>query len=248
MNLLVSAGNTKVLIDRVRCITNIFTGRTGAAIALHAHERGHDVTLLTSRPEAVAEMQHNGGLARRWTMRRYDSYADLQMLMAEYVTGAGLDAVIHSAAVSDYLPVGVYAPAPGTRFEPAQSRWHAEDGPPALLDRAADKVKSDEAELWLRLVRAPKLIDRVRSDWGFRGVLVKFKLEVGLSNAQLLDVAEQSRRQSAAELMVANTLEDMNRYAYLGPLDGQYQRVNRADLPTRLLDALERLAEGKSHG
>ena len=29
MNLLVTAGNTLVPVDRVRCITNIFTGRTG---------------------------------------------------------------------------------------------------------------------------------------------------------------------------------------------------------------------------
>ena len=37
MNILVTAGNTIVPIDRVRCITNVFTGRTGTAIALHCH-------------------------------------------------------------------------------------------------------------------------------------------------------------------------------------------------------------------
>ena len=39
MNLLVTAGNTLVLIDRVRCLTNVFTGRTGAAIALEGQRR-----------------------------------------------------------------------------------------------------------------------------------------------------------------------------------------------------------------
>ena len=53
MRLLVTAGNTLALVDRVRCLTNVFTGRTGAAIALCAHQRGHAVTLLTSHPEAV---------------------------------------------------------------------------------------------------------------------------------------------------------------------------------------------------
>jgi phosphopantothenate---cysteine ligase (CTP) len=47
MNLLVTAGNTQTPIDRVRCITNIFTGRTGAQVALEAHRRGHAVTHLT---------------------------------------------------------------------------------------------------------------------------------------------------------------------------------------------------------
>ncbi len=57
MNLLVTAGNTLAPIDRVRGLTNVFTGRTGAAVALHAHDRGHRVVLLTSRPEAVAGLR-----------------------------------------------------------------------------------------------------------------------------------------------------------------------------------------------
>ena len=91
MNVLVTAGNTKVLIDRVRCLTNIFTGRTGTAIALHAHERGHDVTLLTSRPEAVAEIgQANGGPAHRWAVRRYETFADLEPYCHRVASAVGL--------------------------------------------------------------------------------------------------------------------------------------------------------------
>ena len=47
MNILVTAGNTQTQIDRVRCITNIFSGRTGARVAAEADSRGHTVTLLT---------------------------------------------------------------------------------------------------------------------------------------------------------------------------------------------------------
>ena len=50
MNVLVTAGNTQAPIDRVRCVTNIFSGRTGAAIANAAWGRGHAVTLATSNP------------------------------------------------------------------------------------------------------------------------------------------------------------------------------------------------------
>ncbi|MFO0803300.1 MAG: hypothetical protein U0791_09285 [Gemmataceae bacterium] len=71
--------------------------------------------------------------------------------------------------------------------------------------------------MWLRLVRAPKLIDRFRTPWAFEGILVKFKLEVGISEAELLQVAEQSRNQSAADLMVANTLDGAKRWAYPRP-------------------------------
>jgi phosphopantothenoylcysteine synthetase/decarboxylase len=244
MNILVTAGNTLVPIDRVRCLTNIFTGRTGAGIALRAHQRGHTVTLLTSHPETVTETP-----SERLAVYRYRTFDDLQALMADHVRRDGLDAVIHSAAVSDYDPAGVYSPSRNTRFCPADLRWESKDSaPPALVDRAAGKVKSDEPELWLRLVRTPKLVDAIRADWGFRGVLVKFKLEVWVGDQQLLDIAERSRRQSDADLMVANTLEDAASWAYLGPIDGQYIKTSRRELAERLLDAVERIPGGNKRG
>jgi phosphopantothenoylcysteine synthetase/decarboxylase len=248
MNLLVTAGNTLTPIDRVRCITNIFTGRTGAALALEARRRGHGVTLLTSHPEAVEALAGGPMPPEGWAVRRYRTFDDLHRLLAGGI-GPGLDAVVHSAAVSDYLAGGVYAPAAGTHFRPEDGLWlSAGPGGPALTDRAAGKVKSDEPELWLRLVRAPKLIDLVRSDWGFRGLLVKFKLEVGASDEELLQIAERSRRHSGADVMVANTLEGASHYAFVGPLDGDYQRVGRRDLPGRLLEVLERLHRERTHG
>ncbi len=235
MNLLVTAGNTQAPIDRVRCITNVFTGRTGTRIALSAHGRGHAVTLLTSHPNVVAELA-GAPPAERWRVQPYRTFDDLQEGMAAAIRAGGFDAVIHSAAVSDYLAAGVY-------------RWQI-GGPafPVLLDGGAGKVKSGEPELWLRLVRAPKLIDLVRSDWGFRGVLVKFKLEVGVSEERLLEIAEQSRQHSSANLMVANTLEGASEWAYLGPLGGRYERLPRADLEARLLDAVEHLHRGRGDG
>jgi phosphopantothenoylcysteine synthetase/decarboxylase len=250
MNLLVTAGNTLAPIDRVRGLTNIFTGRTGAAVALHAHGRGCRVVLLTSRPDTVAVLHPDArGLSERWQLIRYSTFDDLQNLMAWHIRTGGFDAVIHSAAVSDYLSAGVYSPAEGTCFFPEDAAWSGPaDGPPRLTDRAAGKVKSEEPELWLRLVRAPKLIDRVRADWGFHGLLVKFKLEVGLDDARLLLVAENSRIQSAADLMVANSLEGASSHAFIGPLAGGYEQVNRGDLAARLLDALQALHRERTHG
>jgi phosphopantothenoylcysteine synthetase/decarboxylase len=246
MNVLVTAGNTQVPIDQVRCLTNIFTGRTGAQIALCAHARGHAVTLLTSHPDVVTDL-HGGPVSpERWAALRYRTFDELRELMRGAVQRSGLDVVIHSAAVSDYLSGGVYAPATDTHFDPVSGRW--EGAPPALLDRAAGKVKSDEPELWLRLVRAPKLIDLVRAEWGFRGVLVKFKLEVGIDEERLLDIAERSRRHSSADLMVANTLEGAAHWAYLGPVEGSYRRVARRDLAAEVIGAVERWHAERTHG
>ena len=250
MNVLVTAGNTLVRIDRVRSLTNVFSGRTGAAVALHAFERGHAVTLLTSRPETVVELRGTPlPPSGRWKERVYRTFDDLQQALHEQVVQGGANVLIHSAAVSDYRPAGVYAPDPATRFEEEEKRWESTTAaPPTLIDRSADKVKSDEPELWIRLVRTPKLIDLVRTQWGFGGLVVKFKLEAGIPEESLLEIAERSRRQSAADLMVANTLEGMNQWAYLGPLQGHYQRLPRPELPARLLEALEALHREKKHG
>jgi phosphopantothenoylcysteine synthetase/decarboxylase len=243
MNVLVTAGNTLVPIDRVRCITNIFSGRTGAAIARCAWERGHTVALLTSHPDIV-DAPHS----ERWAMLPYRTFDDLQSLMIGLVQGSRLDAIVHCAAVSDYLAGGIYAPAEGTRFCSETGRWENEAGAPVLVDRAAGKVKSDEPELWLRMIRAPKLVDCIRREWGFHGLLVKFKLEVGISEEQLLEVAERSRTHSAADLMVANTLEGANEWAFVGPFDGQYRRVSRRELAESLLTALEQFPRRTNDG
>src|SRR5262245_49472709 len=168
MNILITAGNTLVPIDKVRCISNIFTGRTGAALAIHSHERGHAVTLLTSHPEAVASI--TGATATqgssRWTLLAYKTFDDLENMMARLIAWqpegpargpTSLDAVIHCAAVSDYRSAGIFAPAPGTQFNPNRNLWESTKGAPGFQDRAAGKVKSDEPELWIRLVRTPKL-------------------------------------------------------------------------------------------
>ena len=239
MKILVTAGNTQTTIDQVRCITNVFSGRTGAQIAAEAFDRGHAVTLLTSHPEVLASVP--GVRARQapdWSVRSYRTFEELETLMAASITDGGFDAVIHAAAVSDYRVTGVYAPGGGTHFDQGEMSWAADTGPPRLVDATAGKVKSHHPELWLRLQPAPKLVDKVRSAWGFRGILVKFKLEVGVTEAELLAIAERSRQQSGADLMAANTLEGMHDWAWLGAGDGGYDRVPRRELARVLINSI----------
>jgi phosphopantothenoylcysteine synthetase/decarboxylase len=249
MNILVTAGNTFVPIDRVRGITNIFTGRTGTQIAEHCKERGHTGSLLTSHPElANGLVAGSNALPPHWDVLTYRFFEELQELMERQLKEKRFDALIHCAAVSDYRVAGTYATATGTQFDPQNARWISQAGQPTLVERAGGKIKSDERELWLRLMRTPKLVDQVRRGWDFQGILVKFKLEVGMSDNGLLDIAEQSRQQSGADLMVANTLEGITSWAYLGPIEAGYERVQRQDLASRLIHAVEQLHKERAHG
>jgi phosphopantothenoylcysteine synthetase/decarboxylase len=243
MNILVTAGNTQTPLDRVRCITNIFSGRTGAQIAAKASERGHSVALLTSHPEVLDSISSGRErTAPEWRVRSYRTFDDLDVAMGEEIGSGRYEAVIHAAAVSDYRSAGVYALAPGTTFDSNELGWDSTTERPRLVDAAEGKVKSSHQELWLRLVPTPKLVDKIRPVWGFTGTLVKFKLEVGLSEAELIEVAERARIHSGADVMVANTLDEMYDWAIIGAGAERYRKVSRAQLADDLLDVVEAIA------
>lgn len=249
MKILITAGNTQTPIDEVRVITNVFSGRTGGQIALAAIQRGHVVTLLTSHPETVpaADPTPAGPAVEVVPYRTFD---DLHRLLEQRITGGNYDAIIHCAAVSDYQLAGTFAPAADTEFDAQLGLWKTRttgnSNPPGLIDVTAGKIKSSHRELWIRLVPTPKLIDFIRQPWGFTGVLVKFKLEVGHDDTELIRIAEASRAHSQADLIVANTLSGMQRVAFLGPVDGRYERIDRPELASRLLTEVERLADSNT--
>jgi phosphopantothenate---cysteine ligase (CTP) len=247
MNLLITAGNTQSPIDRVRCITNTFSGRTGAAIARTAWGRGHTVTLVTSRPDALLEYGMNyRDPGERFAVVRYHTFDELASILQTQLRATPFDAVCHAAAVSDFLSAGAFIPDPGTFFNARIGSWEGRQGAPSLTEIKTGKIKSSEPELWVRLVRAPKLVDRFRNPWGFTGILVKFKLEVGIGEHELVEIAETSRQQSSADLMVANTLDGSAYWAYLGPLAERYERVPRRELPDRLVLAIEHLYQERA--
>jgi len=255
MKFLVTAGNTQTPLDRVRCITNIFTGQTGTRIAREAHARGHDLCLLTSHPN-LADPSHHGGGA--WDVRPFCTFDDLHSLMAQAIPAEEFDVIIHCAAVSDYRLEGVFAPADMTadgaisagedaasRSAPAAGIHFETTSGQRLIDVRAGKVKSSHRELWLRLVPTPKLVDRIRTDWRYRGTLVKFKLEVGVTEAELTRLASAARAQSEADVVVANTLEGMHDWALFLDRRNEPCRIERPHLARRLIDLVESLHAGR---
>lgn len=212
--ILVTAGRTNVRIDAVRAITNIFQGVTGYQIAAHCARAGMDVTLLTS--------QRIEGALPPLRVRRFDLFEELEQGLADEVRTGDYDAIIHSAAVSDYRPV-LITDDPSDEYE---------------LKRDS-KIASDYDELWIKLERTPKLIDQIRG-LGFLGVLVKFKLQVDMSDEELLAIARESRRHSDADIIVANCLEWYRDRAYIIGHDDQEQSIARLDLPQHLLEEVQR--------
>ena len=89
----VSAGGTREPLDDVRFLANRSSGRMGVALAMEAHRRGADVTLLAANltipaPDAVAIVET-------------PTAADLRR---EALARADADVVLMAAAVADYRP------------------------------------------------------------------------------------------------------------------------------------------------
>ena len=212
---LITAGATEVRIDQVRAITNIFKGRTGLELAKHFKARGYEVTLLTSSPKE-AKRRYDGPIIP------YRDYDELTSAMYNQITGNCPDIIIHSAAVSDYKCDGVFEDTGGQLKR---------------LD-ASKKVSSSHKELFLRMLPTEKIIDKIKRDWGFKGILVKFKLEVGISDEDLIVIAQNSRTHSDADLIVANCLEWSRHHAYIIS-EEENKKVVRNSLGEELTKYLE---------
>ncbi len=232
MRFLVTAGNTRERIDQVRDWGNIFTGNTGFAIARAMAELG-DVDLLTSNRAHLASLPELA-LPHPIHGTAFTTHADLRTLLAEHMARASYDAIFMTAAVADYKPVRTYRVVSRETGPDGQERW-------LVQDVQAPKVGSTHGQIAVLAETTEKLVDLFRTEWGFRGLLVKFKLEVGRTKEELIEIGRKSRVASGADYLVANTLDMVDGTSAGAYLIGQddVEWVPRAQLPTRLRQLVE---------
>ena len=242
MRFLVTAGNTREAIDRVRDWGNIFTGNTGFTIARALADVGA-VDLVTSNRQHVAEAGTSRTFKHAIIPHSFTTHAELKERVGGLVGTHPYDAIFMTAAVSDYRPVRAFAvvarePDP---HDPKVERW-------VVRDAQAGKVKSDHPQIAILGTRTEKIVDLFRSEWRYRGILVKFKLEVGIGKEVLLKIGEASRKSSGADYLVANTLEMVggeSAGAYL-LWEGGSEWVARADLAGKMVQIATKALKGKS--
>jgi len=222
MKILITGGSTLVPIDKVRGITNIFRGRTAVNIANEAIKK-HKVTLLNNSP-----MQSETDPDVKFIA--FKTYDELYSAMEKEITKKKYDVIIHSAAISDYQVSEVLVGEETYRYGDRTFSMKS-------VDNSA-KIKSNHSDLFLKLKPTEKIIDKIRDPWGFKGILVKFKLQVGMKDEELIEIAKKSREASNANIMIANCLEWSRERAYV--ITGNYcYEVDRKNLYKRLIDLLE---------
>ena len=199
LHFLVTAGNTREKIDAVRDWGNIFTGNTGFDIAKALAQLG-EVDLLTSNLTHLAAVNAGLNLPHAIRASGFDSHACLSGALSAIMARQKFDAIFMTAAVADYKPARTYSVIERKPAENGEEIW-------CVRDAQAGKVKSTHREIAVLGQQTEKIVDRFRKDWNHRGLLFKFKLEVGVSREDLIRIGQASRAASGAEYLVANSLE-----------------------------------------
>ncbi len=174
--IIITAGPVWVPIDKVRVITNIFGGALGYEIAKEASRQGADIVLLMGPGRVRFTGREN------FKLIKFKYYDDIYRILKKEISTKKYCAVIHSAAIPDYVPI----------------------------KENKGKIKSGKKELVLRFKPTKKIIDQFRK-WHKDIFIVKFKLEAINNTKKLIEIAYKSMLYSEANLMVANKLESVKK-------------------------------------
>jgi len=201
--ILITAGPTWVAIDKVRVISNTATGETGIILARELACLGASVTLLLGSIGVCC-------LGKNIRLLRFRFFDELKNIIARELRSHKYDAVIHSAAVSDYKPAVV----------------------------CSQKVKSDKKAWQLKLVPTVKIIDLVKKI-DASVFLVGFKFEPEAGKNQLIKGAEGLIKRSGVDLAVANSFRKNQYQAYIISNNRVSRRLkNKSSLAKELVAAI----------
>ena len=192
IKVLITAGPTWVALDKVRVISSIFTGQTGYHIAQKFCKQGFSVTLLLGPTRFELK---NKPKNTDFKLLRFQYFSELKSLIKKEIAGGSYNALVHTAAVSDYEPSVAF---PG-------------------------KIPSGK-ELIVKFKPLPKIIKEVRNiDKNI--FFIQFKLETNKTKKDLVDIAYKHMLKSNTDLVVANDQKDMKKGAYKGYLIDKDKKI-----------------------
>ncbi len=182
---LVTSGGTVEPIDNVRVITNVSSGETGAHLAELLTDLGCSVHLLRAEAAKLADT--------RVEQSTYTTFHSLQKNLKFLLANREFDAVIHTAAVSDFS-VG--------SLEINGREMSASEFP---------KIHSSD-NLTIHFKNNPKIVDEIKSYSGNKNLkLVAFKLTSKASEEERNQAVAKLRAHSKADLVVQNDTSEIDK-------------------------------------
>ena len=211
MKILITGGGCKEYIDSVRVVTNSSTGRTSAVLADCLASKGNEITLVTAK-SAIKPQDSS------INMRFFETGEELAAAIKEELTGSRYDAVIHAAAVSDFVPETILIA-----------------GETIKAGKNAKKLPSG-SEMTVTFRASPKIADSL-NEWASLG---------GSENAKvvcfkLLNNADENAKEKAVKSLFGHSKADFVVYNDLS-------QITKESHPFVILNAAgEAVAEGKTN-
>ncbi|MGI6751399.1 MAG: phosphopantothenoylcysteine decarboxylase [Anaerovoracaceae bacterium] len=221
MKIIVTSGGTSEKIDEVRKITNMASGRLGAAIA--------DEFIRAENAEVTYLHGENAALPTRQPakMMKIESAEDLLDTLTLLLSQNKYTAIIHAMAVSDYTLGSIVAiddlvasiadciDSCGKEGLDLEIKNRITHNDKALSTQ--NKISSDVENLILILKKTPKIIGRIKelqSDI----LLVGFKLLDDVVEEELINVAYKLLLKNKCDFVLANDLRKVGKENHEGLL------------------------------
>ena len=195
MKILITSGGTREMIDGVRCITNISTGKLAVKILeeLVGQEKINNIRSdkRLERMEFIFIHTKGSAMPPSTIIESYDinikyiEVTDTQSAMdAMEELVPTVDVVIHPMAVSDFA------------FAPIKTKLKSND-PEAFIESMKE-----------RIYRTPKILSHIK-EWNPNCFLISFKFEDGLTHEELIKIAADSQLKNKSDIVIANDKKEM---------------------------------------
>lgn len=190
MRILITGGGCREYIDSVRVVTNSSTGRTSAELADFFAEKGHEVTLITA--ESAIKAKH-----ATVKVIVFGTGAELSHAIENELCAKPYNAVIHAAAVSDYVPAQIIIGGQTFKAGKEVSKLHSEN------------------DLTVVFKPAPKIADSLH-EWAKKGgnpnaKIICFKLTNNADQNEKNRAVTKLFSHSNSDYIVANDLSEITK-------------------------------------
>lgn len=252
MNILITAGGTSEKIDNVRSITNHSTGRLGKAIGETFLANGHFVTYVTT-PQALRPKSEDN-----LTLVEIETTKDLESALRAQFKLHSFDSIIHSMAVSDFttettlsedlfiekLAESLTKKGNLTDLDKlTEELYHSLDGIGETIQQEK-KIPSGTDRLLLFLKKNPKIISMLKDEQP-QAILVGFKLLVGVSTEDLLQVGQAILTKNKCDFVFANDLEKIHGNQHEGILIDAQGQTETAETKNEIAQLIVKKVEEK---
>ena len=188
MKILITGGGCREYIDSVRVVTNSSTGRTSAVLADELARKGNEITLITAENAIKAQVSSI-------KMIFFQTGEELAEAIKTELTSFCYDAVIHAAAVSDFVPDTITI-----------------GGQTVKAGKNAPKLHSG-SEMTVTFKASPKIADKLH-EWAKLGgnanaKIVCFKLTNNADEGEKTRAVTKLFGHSGADFVVYNDLSEI---------------------------------------